>query len=42
MSLQEILTGGGGVLFLLSVIVQISPVKINPWSWIAKQIGMAK
>lgn len=41
MSLQEILTGGGGVLFLLSVIVQISPVKINPWSWIAKQIGRA-
>lgn len=41
MSLQEILTGGGGVLFLLSVIVQISPVKVNPWSWIAKQIGRA-
>lgn len=25
----------------LSVIVQISPIKLNPWSWLAKKIGKA-
>ena len=31
MSLHDILTGGGAVIALLSVI-QLSPIKINPWS----------
>lgn len=41
MSIQEILIGGGGVLLLLMSLIQISPIKINPWSWIARTIGRA-
>lgn len=41
MSVQEILTGGGGLLLALMTLVQIAPVKINPWSWLAKSIGKA-
>lgn len=41
MSIQEILAGGGGVLLALMTLVQISPVKINPWSSIAKALGRA-
>ena len=41
MSIQEILTGGGGVLVVVMTLVQIAPVKINPWSAIAKAIGRA-
>ncbi len=41
MSLQEILTGGGLSLFVLLTLVQIAPVKINPWSKLAKAIGNA-
>ena len=41
MSIQEILAGGGGVLLVLMTIVQIAPVKINPWSSIAKALGWA-
>ncbi len=41
MSLQEILTGGGASLFVLATIIQIAPVKINPWSAIAKMLGRA-
>lgn len=41
MTLQEIgLYGGGGLLILLTII-QIAPIKINPWSWIARAIGRA-
>lgn len=39
MSLQEILTGGGISLFVLATIIQIAPVRINPWSAIAKALG---
>lgn len=41
MTLQEILTGGGVSLVVLMTLVQIAPVKINPWSAIAKGIGHA-
>lgn len=41
MSLQEILTGGGVSIFVLATIIQIAPVKINPWSAIAKALGRA-
>lgn len=29
------------VLFVLLTLVEITPIKINPWSWIAKKIGSA-
>ena len=32
------LLGGGGLLILMTLI-QISPIKINPWSWIGRCIG---
>ena len=41
MSVQEILTGGGGLLLMLMTLIQVAPVKINPWSWLAKAIGKA-
>lgn len=41
MNLKEILMGGGGVLAVLLTLVQIAPVKVNPWSAIAKAVGRA-
>lgn len=41
MSIQEILAGGGGVLVVAMTLVQIAPVKLNPWSWLARAIGRA-
>lgn len=41
MSIQEILTEGGEVLVIVMTLVQLAPIKINPWSWIAKRIGRA-
>lgn len=32
---------GSGAIFILLTLVQISPIKINPWSAIAKTIGRA-
>ena len=41
MTNQEILAGGGGVLVVAMTLVQIAPVKVNPWSWLAAAIGRA-
>jgi len=41
MTLQEILTAGGGALAVLLTVVQLAPIKVNPWSAIAKAIGRA-
>lgn len=41
MALKEILLGGGGVLLVLLTLIQIAPLKINPWSAIAKAVGRA-
>ena len=41
MTLKELLTGGGSALFILATLIQIAPIKINPWSFIAKKIGKA-
>lgn len=41
MSLIEILKNGGGALVLLLTIIQVSPIKVNPWSKIARAIGSA-
>jgi len=30
-----------GIVVVLSGIIQISPIKLNPWSWLAKVIGRA-
>lgn len=41
MSIQEIAAAGGGVLLALMTLVQIAPVRLNPWSAIAKAVGRA-
>lgn len=41
MSVPEILLGGGGLLAIMLTLIQIAPVKFNPWSALAKAIGRA-
>ncbi len=41
MSIQEIIARGGISFFALLTIIQIVPVKVNPWSAIAKAFGRA-
>lgn len=48
MTLQEIFTsliGNGGfwaaVVFIVLTLIEITPIKVNPWSWFAKAIGKA-
>lgn len=41
MNLSELLAIGGGTAVALLTMVQITPIKINPWSWLAKHIGNA-
>ena len=38
-AIKQILLGGGGVILFLMTLIQITPIKINPWSWIGKKIG---
>ena len=32
---------GGGALLALMTIIQITPIKLNPWSWLGRCIGRA-
>lgn len=41
MNLQEFIAGGGSLLLVLMTLVQIAPVKLNPWSWVAKVVRKA-
>lgn len=41
MNIHEWIIGGGGLLAVLLTLVQIAPLKVNPWSAIAKAIGRA-
>jgi len=41
LSIYEILAGGGGAAIVLMTLVQVAPIKINPWSWLAKIFGRA-
>lgn len=41
MNLNEIMTGGGITLFVLFTLIQIAPIKINPWSSLARFLGKA-
>lgn len=40
-NIRTILLTGGGVLLVLITLIQVTPIKINPWSWIAKKLGRA-
>ena len=37
----EVLLGGGSLLFGLMSLVQVTPIKINPLSWVARKVGRA-
>ncbi len=41
MTLEQILWGSGGGLLIVLTLIQIAPIKINPWSAIARAIGRA-
>jgi hypothetical protein len=41
MSLADILLYSGGAVVVLTTIIQVTPIKINPWSWLGKCIGRA-
>lgn len=41
MSIQEMIGGGGLSLLAILTLVQLSPIKINPWSALARMIGRA-
>lgn len=38
---KENMTSGGMILLLVMTVVEVSPVKVNPWGWMAKKIGRA-
>jgi hypothetical protein len=38
-AIRQMLLGGGGILFVLLTIIQIAPIKIDPWTWIGRHIG---
>lgn len=40
-TIKQIAYGGGGALLVIMTLIQIAPIKINPWSWIARCIGRA-
>ena len=41
MTLNEILLSGGGAALLLLTLVELAPIKINPWSKLAEKISKA-
>ena len=41
MTLSDIMTKGVGVVLIASVVVQVAPIRIDPWTWLAKKIGRA-
>ncbi len=41
MSIAEILAGGGGALLLVLTLIQIAPIKIDPWTAIFRAVGHA-
>ena len=40
-TIKEILTYGGGAVLILMTLIQVTPIKINPWSWLGRTIGRA-
>lgn len=41
MTIQELLSGGGISAVVLLTLLQIAPIKINPWTWLARAFGRA-
>ena len=41
MSIKEIAQWTGGSLFIILTLIQIAPIKINPWTWLIRKFGDA-
>lgn len=41
MTIAQLLTSGGGALLILLTLIQIAPIKVNPWTALAQAIGRA-
>lgn len=41
MTLKQILLDGGGLLVIILTVIQVAPLKINPWSAVGRVIGKA-
>ena len=39
--IKEISLYGGGIVLILMTLIQITPIKLNPWSWLGRVIGRA-
>ena len=39
MTLKEIFEAGGGILFVVLTLVQVAPIKVNPWTALGRSIG---
>lgn len=39
--IKEIVMYSGGLTLLLMTLIQITPIKINPWTWLGRVIGRA-
>lgn len=40
-AIKEIGLWSGGAIIVLLTLVQITPIKVNPWSWLGRSIGRA-
>lgn len=41
MTIKDIILDGGGVAIIIMTLLQIAPIKIDPWSTVARAIGKA-
>lgn len=41
MTITEILTGGSGLALVVMTLIQVAPIKVNPWTAIARALGRA-
>jgi hypothetical protein len=40
-TIRQLALSGGGSLLIIMTIIQIAPIKFNPWSWFGRCIGRA-
>lgn len=41
LTLGELLGWGGAILVAMSGVIEVSKIKLNPWSWLARHVGRA-
>ena len=41
MTIGEMIAGGGGVILVAMTLIQIAPIKVDPWSAVVRAIGRA-